>query len=300
MEQTGKIEMPGKDEAAEKEGLKISYMTKENYVCPVCKHKFRKEEILTGSGRLIAGELTDELHRLYEPSARYGDIYPLSYTAVVCPACLFSSMNDDFDKLPGEAAEQAAADSGPRREEIGLILPPVNFNKPRDLFSGAASQYLALRCYDYYPAEFSPTVKQGLAALRAGWLFTHLDEKHPGQHYDWLSLLFKKKACFLYRTALKNETSGKETLSGLKVMGPDFDKNYNYEGFLYIAGLLEFKYGDREDGARRKEAITEAKRTLAKMFGLGKSSKSKPGPLLEKSRALYDEISKELQEFDTA
>jgi uncharacterized protein (DUF2225 family) len=34
------------------------------------------------------------------------------------------------------------------------------------------------------------------------------------------------------------------------------------------------------------------------MFGLGKASKSKPGPLMEKSRALYNTISKELNEFD--
>ena len=37
---------------------------------------------------------------------------------------------------------------------------------------------------------------------------------------------------------------------------------------------------------------------LAKMFGLGKSSKEKPGPLLEASRALYDNLKIELKEDD--
>lgn len=36
---------------------KISYFTKEKIECPVCSFKFQKEEFLTGSSRLIAGEL---------------------------------------------------------------------------------------------------------------------------------------------------------------------------------------------------------------------------------------------------
>jgi uncharacterized protein (DUF2225 family) len=34
------------------------------------------------------------------------------------------------------------------------------------------------------------------------------------------------------------------------------------------------------------------------MFGLGKSSKDKPGSLLEHSREIYDAINKELGELD--
>jgi len=77
-------------------------------------------------------------------------------------------------------------------------------------------------------------------------------------------------------------------------MGPDFDKNYSYKGFLYIVAYLELKYGDQ----RHLDAISDAKLTLTKMFRMGKLSKSKPGPLLEKSRTLYEELAKELEEFD--
>jgi uncharacterized protein (DUF2225 family) len=153
-------------------------------------------------------------------------------------------------------------------------------------------------CYDYYPASFSPTVKQGLATLRASWLLEEMDKKTPGQHYDWLAEIFKKKALFFYASALKLETTGKETLSGLSNLGPDTDKNYGYEGLLYINSLLEYKYGQTEDAVQRLAVLGEDKRNLAKMFGLGKSSKSKPGPLLEKSRNLYDTLAKELNEFD--
>ncbi|MDR2468554.1 MAG: DUF2225 domain-containing protein [Spirochaetaceae bacterium] len=278
--------------------LKLSYPSKKATVCPACEEKFHKEELLSGSGRLIAGGLTEELHRLYEPSVKYGDVYPLAYQAAVCPNCWFAAMNEDFSLLPDEQRDIVSMKEAERKAELELIFPQLDFHEPRDLFSGAASQYLIMRCYDYYPKQFSPTAKQGLAALRASWMFDEMDKKEPGQHYDWLAMLFKRKARFFYSQALANEGTGTEALSGLKAFGPDTDKNYGYEGFLYITGLLEFKYGERENEEQWKERIASTKRTIAKMFGLGKSSKNKPGPLLEKARNLYDEIAKELEDTD--
>lgn len=278
--------------------LKLSYYEKKPTICPACEESFHKEELLSGSGRLIAGGLTEELHRLYEPSLKYGDVYPLAYQAIVCPKCWFASMSDDFKLLPAENREIVAGTSSVRLEELATAFPPVDFYEPRTLISGAASQYLVMRCYDYYPSSFSPTIKAGLAALRAAWLLEDMDKKTPGQHYDWLAELFKRKARFYYSRALECETTGKETLSGLKIFGPDTDKNYSYEGFLYITGLLEYKYGDRSNEEQWRNNIASTKRTIAKMFGLGKSSKNKPGPLLEKARGLYDTIAQELQDFD--
>jgi uncharacterized protein (DUF2225 family) len=273
-------------------------MSKEIYACPICETEFQREELLSGSGRLNAGELTDELHRLYVPSAKYGSVYPLVYQATVCPNCWFASMTADFNKLPKDKIEETAEDENNRKKEAYLIYPHIDFTLPRTLPAGVISQYLVMRCYDYYKRDVSPTIKQAVAALRAGWLLNDMDQKEPGQHYDWLAVLFKKKACFFYAEALKREQSGKETLSAMGNLGPDTDKNYGYEGTLYVSGLLQYKYGDTNNAERRLAVLSETKRNLAKMFGLGKSSKSKPGPLLEKSRALYDALAKELNEFD--
>jgi uncharacterized protein (DUF2225 family) len=278
--------------------LKISFQSKEEYICPICGTTFRREELLSGSGRLIAGELTDELHRLYEPSAKYGEVYPLSYQATVCPECWFASMDKDFLGLPKSAFDGIMGDRRKRVDDTLTIFPAIDFNEPRGLMSGAASLYLAVRCYEFYPKDFSPTVKQAIATLRAAWLLEELDKKLPGQHYDWLTLLFKKKAQFLYNEAIRREQSGKENLSGLKIFGPDTDKNYAYEGALYLSALLKVKYGPNVDPAQRAQSLDEAKRTIAKIFGLGKSSKAKPGPLLEHARALYDSINKELKTDD--
>ncbi|MBP5752883.1 MAG: DUF2225 domain-containing protein, partial [Treponema sp.] len=76
--------------------------------------------------------------------------------------------------------------------------------------------------------------------------------------------------------------------------GPDIDKNYGYDGVIYITGLLEYKYGQKKDLELRLKRLDEHKKAIARIFGLGKSSKEKPGPLLELAKSLYDKLGKEL------
>jgi uncharacterized protein (DUF2225 family) len=287
--------MAAKNKADDRD-KKITFQSKKEYQCPVCDYAFRKEELFSGSGRLIAGKLTYELHRLYEPSGKYGEIFPLVYQSIVCPECWFSSMETDFSLLPAQNRKKASDDSEKRMKETNLVFPNVDFHENRTLMEGAASQYLTLRCYDYYTKQASPTIKQGLAALRCAWLLDELNAKYPEQHYDWLGVLFRKKAQYLYNEALSREQSGKETLSGIKLFGPDTDKNYSYEGMLYICAYLRYKYGPAHNEEERKSSLEDARRTIAKLFGMGKMSKDKPGAFLEHARALYDTINRELSE----
>jgi uncharacterized protein (DUF2225 family) len=278
--------------------LKKSFLSKEEYECPACGTSFHREELLSGSGRLIAGAITDELHRLYEPSAKYGIIYPLAYPATVCPECWFASVDKDFLALPAQFKEKALGEREKRVKETKMIFPSADFTQLRDLINGAASWYLVLSCYEYYTKEFSPTIKQAIAALRTGWMLDDINTQYPGYHYDWLAQLFKRKSQFLYNEAILKEQTGKENLSGIRNFGPDTDKNYAYEGALYLSALLKLKYGSRDEPEQRAESLSAAKRTIAKIFGLGRSSKSKPGPLLEHARELYESINKELNETD--
>ncbi|MDR2493779.1 MAG: DUF2225 domain-containing protein [Spirochaetaceae bacterium] len=280
------------------EDLKVSYLSKDEIICPVCETAFQREELLSGGGRLIAGAITDELHRLYEPSARYGDVYPLAYQSTVCPECWYASMEKDFSLLPPSARDQVTRNQHKRKFDISRLFPDLDFFQSRGLVSGAAAQYLTVVCYDYFPRGVAPTIKQGIASLRASWLFEELDKKFPGQHYDWLSTLFKKKARFFYIEALNREQAGLESIGDAKNLGPDTDKNFGYEGVLYLSALLSYRYGPVTDSAHRISYLGNAKRTIAKMFGLGKSSKSKPGPLLEHARNIYDRINQELNESD--
>jgi uncharacterized protein (DUF2225 family) len=241
--------------------------------------------------------MTEELHRVYEPSVKYGEIFPLIYQATVCPECWFAAMDQDFAELSGGGIAKAREDGESRIKDTTSLFGALDFSSPRHLEEGVASQYLTLRCYEYFDRTVSPTIKQGLASLRAAWLFDDLDKKRPRQHFDWLALLFRRKAEFLYNEAIRLEQTGKETLSAMKVFGPDTDKNYAYEGVLYLCAYLRYKFGPTEPSQRR-QVLEEARRTISKIFGMGKSSKEKPGPLLDHARQVYDAINKELNESD--
>ena len=276
--------------------LKVTFQSKKEYECPACNTVFRKEELLSGGGRLIAGKLTEELHRLYEPSAKYGEIFPLVYTSIVCPECWFSSMEGDFNLLPQDKKAKVRDDIEKRMKVTKLIFPDLDFHENRTLMEGAASQYLTLLCYDYYGKQTSPTIKQGLSSIRCAWLVDELHKKYPKQNYDWVGTLFRRKAQYLYNEALAREQSGKETLSGIKGFGPDTDKNYSYEGMMYMCAYLRYKFGPDHSPEERKSSLEDARRTIAKLFGMGKSSKDKPGAFLELARKIYDTINKELTE----
>jgi len=286
------------DTSLSKKGTVISYYSKEEIECPVCAAKFNREEMYTGGGRLIAGDLTDELQRLYEPSAKYGEIQPLIYHLTVCPSCLYAAFTQDFRIIDSDTAGKLFGETANRKKAVKKILPSVDFTSARTLIEGAASCYLALLCYDSFDTKYSPTIKEAICALRAAWLFKMLGKRFPEENYSYVSKLFYQKALFLYKYALALETSGKEMIAGLKSFGPDVDKNYRYDGVLYLVALLEYRYGQKSDTEARAKQLSASKITIAKLFGLGKSSKARPGPLLEYARALYDRIKEELHEDD--
>lgn len=272
----------------------VTYFTKNPVTCPVCEAAFHREELRTGRGRLIAGNLTQELRRLYEPSQKYGEVHPLIYTVSVCPSCYYAAYHQDFEGIP-EATKDALLDDTDRRmTAIRPVFDTLSFTEPRGLPEGIASYFFAVMCYDHFPKEYSPTFKRGLSSLRAAWLCSDMDHKQPNENFDYLAKLFYRKARFFYTLAVELEQSGKETISPTAHLGPDIDKNYGYDGVLYVSGLLEFKHGPKEDPERRRLALDRAKRTVARIFGMGRASKNKPAAILDNARDLYDEIAAQL------
>jgi uncharacterized protein (DUF2225 family) len=276
---------------------KLTFFSKMQTVCPVCEAGFFREELLSGGGRLIAGELTEELHRTYEPSKKFGEVQPLVFAVTVCPSCYFAAYPQDFEAVEAEAAAKLQERTERRKEQAGLLFPDLNFSEYRRLQEGTASYFLAISCYEQFGKHFSPTMKRGLSALRAAWLLDALHRKHFGENYDYLAGLFYRKARFFYMLAVELAQNGKEPLDSSVHLGPDLDKNYGFEGFLYITGLLEFRYGPRKDRERRIHSLENARRIVAKLFGTGKVSKSRPSAILDKSRELYDQMTQEIKKL---
>ena len=278
---------------------KVSYYQKNPTKCPVCGFSFYKEEMLTGGGRLIAKSITDELRRVYVPSKKVGEIYPLIYPITVCPKCLYAAYYEDFYLILDSYIDIAYSQRIKRKRDINLIFPVIDFKKPRNLMSGAASYILAISSYSFMGPELAPTFKKGLSSLRAAWLFDDLDKKYPGQNYDKIKFLFYKKAVKYYELTVKYAQTGKERVDYVRNFGPDLDKNYGFEGLLYISSLLLFKYGIKENDPEAKNKLINAKRIISKVFGTGKSSKSKPSMILDLSKNLYEKINKRIEELES-
>lgn len=273
---------------------KVSFYAKEATRCPVCDASFKREELF--SGRVNADELTDELHRTYKPLHAFGEVYPLIYEIEVCPSCFTAAFRPDFMPMATKLAPVLRERIEHRVDEVQKIFSGLDYQGQRGLLEGAASYYLAMMCYEHAGKDFSPTIKSALAALRAAWLCGDLHKKSPNENWDYVAGLFYRKARFYYRVALEREQSGKEPYSSARNLGPDTDKNYGHEGVLYMSAILELKYGPREDHEARLRRLAESKIAVARMFGLGKKTKSKPGPLLDKARELYDRLKLELQD----
>lgn len=278
-----------------KAGDSITFFSKNSITCPVCNNEFRREDLRTGRGRLIAGSLTDELRRLYEPTEKYGEVNPLIYPITVCPACLYAAFPQDFNEIPRATAQALENSRESRRTVLNKVFPDLDFTQPRDLKSGVAAYHYAMMSMEQFPSELSPTIKKGICALRSAWLCNDLHRKEPAEHYDYLASIYYHKAWFFYSESLRYEEEGKEGITDAGFLGPDLDQNYGYDGVLYISALLEFEYGARDDDEQRRKSLERAKTTVGRLFGLGKATKDKPSTLLERAKDLHSSINNELK-----
>lgn len=272
----------------------LTYFTKNAIECPVCGYRIFREEMRTGRGRQIAGRLTRELRREYEPSKQYGEVFPLIYPITVCPSCLAAAEAGDFAAMTPEIADILSDETDERAQYVESIFPSLDFAAPRTLREGVAAYILATVCYEHFPRDVSPFFKQGRAQLRGAWLASDLHRQEPSENWDYLAAALHRKARYFYRRAMLGEQDGTQPLSGAGYLGPDTDKDYGFDGVLYIAALLELDWGPRDDAAARIANLTDAKKTVARIFGMGRASRNKPAAILNNARDVYDVIQREL------
>ncbi|MBU1076247.1 MAG: DUF2225 domain-containing protein [Spirochaetes bacterium] len=277
---------------------KVTFILKNDISCPVCGTDFKREELLTGRGRLIAGNITGELRRLYEPSKVYGKVNPLLYPVTVCPNCFFSAFHEDFSKLKVDGVEKAKVSTEKRKGIIDRIFKNLDFKAERKTQHGAASYILAAECYDYFDKWSSPTIKKAISSLRAAWILSDLEVEDPLADFGNLQNLFYKKALQYYIDVLIKQEKALESFDGIKHLGPDTDVNYGYDGVLYLIGSLTLKNSFFEkDSPEKITNLEKSKKVVSKMFGFGKVSKEKPSILLDMARDLYDELSRKIEEL---
>lgn len=274
---------------------KISFFDKQETICPVCEHAFRIERLMFGGGRMNAGQLFTDLRREWIPSKKYGEIFPLIYDVVTCPNCWFSALAADFLKVDPRAVPKLQESTDQRKAFIENLFTELNFTLPKGLREGAAGYLLGLHSYQNWGSNFAPSLRSALCCLRASWTFQDLHKKFPQENYDYLSLIMKHKASFFYNRLIDNESSGKESVAGVSFFGPDTDYNWGFDGVIYLSSFFEYTLGDATNVTDRKRRLERSRVVLARLVGLGKSSKSKPSALLEMAKDLYHKIGDELK-----
>lgn len=281
----------------------ITYLSKDEIKCPVCGAGFKREEMLTGRGRLSAGELTNELRRNYLPTQKYGSVNPLIYPITVCPECLFAADDYDFLSLPQKAVPNLSNYKSIRADYLIKIFSKIpDFKKNRDLTSGIASYILAMSSYPFFDKKkFSPTIKIGIFSLRVAWLFSDLYKESKDQKYQELSELFYRKAAQFYDLALEKQSKAQEPVDAAKSLGPDTDKNFGYDGMLYVNAILKYKTAHYiEDPYKKLEMFEQVKRLLSKVFGIGRKAKDKPEVLLNFAKEIYEKMTEETEQLQSS
>lgn len=244
-----------------------------------------------------AGDLTDELHRVYLSTQKYGDVYPLIYPVSVCPRCWYAAYPRHFESIAGKEHSRIESTIGERKNILKPFFPDLDFDRDRGLEEGVSSYVLAALCYEHRNADIAPTFLRGLSFLRAGWLAKDLHDRMPAENYDYMSRIFLRKASFFYGEVLECERNGHESIEDVPHHGPDLDNNFGFDGVLYLLGVLLLKYGQRDDSPRRIYALKQARSAVSRIVGMGLSSKSKPSALLDLGRELHKSIKGELEEL---
>ncbi len=273
----------------------ISFFQKNDTVCPICEAKFKKEELRVGGGRLIAGPLGNDLRRYYEASKKFGDVYPLVYFVMTCPGCYYSALSSDFSTPDPKSIDLIRADEKQRRQAVDLIFPSLDWQNPKSLREGSAGYVMAVMCYQHCSPSFSPTIKSGICALRAAWSFADLHRRYPTENFDYLEKIWFHKARFFYSLAVDREQSGEESVNASMNFGPDSDNNFGFDGVMYLTGYLEYHFGSQANPEIREKSLSSARRAIARLVGMGKSSKSKPSAIIEKAKELHKMLGEEVE-----
>jgi len=272
---------------------KISFFATSDTECPVCKTGHRKEELFSGGGRLVAGKLTPELRRTYLENKKFGVIYPLAYAVQVCPACVYAAYPKDFGRISVDEIQGIKAQTEHRRQLLETLFNKVDFKENRSLVHGVASMVLAIDCYHLRLPSIAPTLKKAVSSLRAAWLFDDLFQLASYRPYDKVREFYYMEAVRNYMSVLDLMQTGKEPIEqeGYAI-GPDLDHNWGPDGIIYLNAYLTRKYYSKLAEAKGEQIkmLEYAKRYLSKLYGMGRSSKSKPSVLVDMSKELYDEI----------
>ena len=131
---------------------------------------------------------------------------------------------------------------------------------------------MGIYCYEHFPRTSAPILKQGICALRAAWLAVHLHHENPDENFDYLARILYRKAGYFYSRAIELNDAAEQSLTHSAIInyGPDVDHNFGMDGAIYLASMLNYKYGQRSDSELRMDRLEDAKVMISRLVGTGR------------------------------
>ncbi len=265
--------------------------------CPSCENEVYQESILSGKGRLDAGELREDLYRNYNVTEEFGNMYPFLYAVTTCPKCLYTTFSKDFLVIHKRNKKTLFHSDmiHKRKKTLSFLFKKIpDFKQKKDIMSAFASYLLAMDTYNEIRSRDSPSIRMAICSLRSAWIAKILEEHKYGDFMKTLKDIFYRKSYFFYKRSLQYDTIGKESLGNIWSLGPDIDKDYGYEGVVYLLAWYVVKYESLNDPTQRRNELQKARTNLSKVFGFGKASREKPSILLSIARDVFDKTEKEM------
>lgn len=285
------------------EEVKNSYFEKKETVCPCCGFGFFREKYFSGSSRFIAKDLAPDLRRQYQPTKKYGYVYPLIYFIVVCPECFYADFPETFNIVNQEEKKIILKNQFLYLEKIKEILniENIDFNEPRDLKMGIVSYFLTI---SYVNNRFHEKNQQGksdilikkaMSAIRSAWCLDDLmiADKENEDYWGSLKNYFYFLAYKVYDNIMEDMNQfNKSPSDKVQWFGPDLDFDFGVDGILYLSGYLGYTHYEYiEDKDLLKKKIIAYSKCFSHIFGKGKASMGKTRPLLLHAEEMYKKIS---------
>ena len=283
----------------------VSFFQKEKTVCPVCNEKFHIETMYSGRGRVNTGDTLYDLRKLYLPTEKYGLFNPLIYYVIVCPRCFYATVPEDFNAIVdnGQIIYQCKNATKERKEFIINIFGKLpDFYRNRDHYLGGISFILSLLTYTLFNNNFSVNIKKAAMSLRTSWFIYDLcseEDKSEGEREKYRSIYyyFRYLAWSFYDQFLLETQINVKSIENSKRMGPDVDKDYGFNGAVYLSALLGYENKEFcQDQNYLIKRFKEYRQMLNTLITKGK--KNLPIQFLEMNKALLKTIHVFIKEND--
>lgn len=207
--------------------------------CPACGSEFEHRKLRTR--KISPREISRSLRNEYEENAEHPD--PIIYTVVVCPSCLFSAWDSEFESARPELSTVRSSRRACEEIALRFQVEPSQMNEPRTKLLGLLSYYFTEVWYKHRSDNVPSFFRRGLSACRRIWLLEDILAENiwtPEFIAGEISGSYREMA-EMYETSFLGER-----LPDNFYCGPDYGYEFGEAGVPYLIAYANFCLSKRK------------------------------------------------------